>query len=223
MGLHLNFELRLSAAHSAEAVNTFLEQLREFALTQPFENVSSFLSPEAVASDGSEHDHRLLELWANIIAKPDNEDENEADRQLVGDRGSARGFIVRPGERCEPAVFAFLLRSDASGVPTEWFWPCCCKTQYASIISDEHLLTCHLSLVRVLEHAIELGLDVVVRDETHYWETRDTAQLLKEVHSMNQIVARIAGLFSDKVGNDQQVHAPIFDHPRFEHLETGEE
>ena len=215
MGLHLNFELRLPASTSIDRVNAILEQLRVFALTLPFENVSAFLSPELDAHVDSER--RLLQRWAETIATPNDV------CTLVGEPNSVRGFVVWPRERCEPAVFALLPRSDAVGVPAEWFWHCCCKTQYASIVSDEHFLACHLSLVRVLERAIELGLDVVVRDETHYWETRNEAQLLSEVHAINQIVARIAGLFSDKVANEHEVIAPIFEHPRFEHLETSEE
>jgi len=219
MGLHLNFELRLPASTLAEAATSLLNQLRDFALTQPFEHVSALLSPEFDVSDDTGQERSLLQRWARVISRP----HDEAECQLVGEPNSARGFVVWPGERCEPAVFAFLLRADSTGVPIEWFWHCCCKTQYASLISDAHLLTCHLSLVRVLEHAIGLGLDVVVRDETHYWETRDEARLLSEVHSMNQIVARFAGLFSDKVGSEHQVNAPIFEHPRFERLEMGGE
>jgi hypothetical protein len=73
-----------------------------------------------------------------------------------------------------------------------------------------------------LDRAIDLGIDVVVHDETGYWETRDETRLLAEVHRMNGIVARFAGAFSDKLSSDS-IQAPIFEHPRFEHLEMGEE
>lgn len=65
-----------------------------------------------------------------------------------------------------------------------------------------------------------------MRDEGHYWETRDTARLLSEVASMNHLVARFAGAFSDVTkhdpAHDVQMHTPIFHHPRFEHLEMGD-
>ena len=129
---------------------------------------------------------------------------------------------------CETAAFGLLQRHDPTGAPAEWFWHTTCKTQYASIVSDAHLIACHTSLTNVLDHAIQLGLDVVVRDEGHYWETRDTARLLSEVAYMNKLVARFAGAFSDAVSKhpiakDVSMDAPIFDHPRFERLEMGDE
>ena len=95
--------------------------------------------------------------------------------------------------------------------------------QYASIVSDRHLVSCHTGLVRLLDHARMLGVDVVVRDETHYWETRDEQRLITEAHAMNRIVARIAGNLDDAVGPGHATWAPIFGHPRFERLEMGEE
>src|SRR5204862_2620576 len=100
---------------------------------------------------------------------------------------------------CETAVFAFLKRADEPRTHEEWYWHCSCKTQYASVVSDAHLIACHTSLVRVLDRAIELGVDVVVRDETHYWETRDDRRLLDEVHAMNRLIARFAGVLSDRL------------------------
>ena len=95
-----------------------------------------------------------------------------------------------------------------------------CKTQYASVVSDDHLITCHTALVALLDHAIALGVDVEVLDETGYWESRDSAVLVESVHKMNQLVAKLAGGLSDAM--DGRVEASIFEHPRFEHLEMGE-
>jgi len=38
-----------------------------------------------------------------------------------------------------------------------------CKTQYTSVIGDAHLVACHGGLVKLLAHAIALGVSVVVR------------------------------------------------------------
>ena len=84
----------------------------------------------------------------------------------------------------------------------------------------EHLIHCHTTLVALLEEAIRLGFDVTVRDETHYWETRDTARLLAEVREMNRVVARIAGALHDAVGDKAHTAGAIFEHPEFEELET---
>jgi hypothetical protein len=87
-------------------------------------------------------------------------------------------------------------------------------------VSDEHLIHCHTTLVALLEEAIRLGFDVTVRDETHYWETRDTNVLLAEVAEMNRIVARIAGAMHDAVGDGGRMEGAIFKHREFEVLET---
>ena len=130
---------------------------------------------------------------------------------------------MHPGERCEAASVGLMLRAAPDGRHREWFWHCSCKTQYASIVSDRHFVTCHTGLVQLLDHAKSLGVDVVVRDETHYWETRDERRLIEEVHRMNRIVARIAGAVSDDAGLEPMVQAPIFAHRRFEQLEMGED
>jgi hypothetical protein len=216
VGLHLNFELRLPVATTERVVARKLSRLRRCAAAQPFEEVSPFLSlsrPTPASSAWLD----MLRMWAEIAAEPYDDDEP----LLTGDVETACGFIVQPGEGCETAWFGLLRRSDERGDPRDWFWLCCCKTQYASLVSDRHLVTCHASLVRVLDHAVAMGFDVVVHDETHYWETRDEARLIAEVHAMNQLVARVAGAFGDAIGTER-VEAPIFEHPRFERLEVGD-
>ena len=142
---------------------------------------------------------------------------------LLGDKASAQGFNIHPGEGCESAFVGLLRRSDASGEHAEWYWQCSCKTQYASVVSDAHLIACHTSLVRLLDFAVQCGVDVVVYDETHYWETRDESRLLSEVHAMNRIVANFAGRLSDAMGDRDDIQAAIFSHPRFEHLEMEQD
>jgi hypothetical protein len=219
MGLHLNFELRLPATRSVESARALLNELRAFALTQSFAKVSALLpagddaTPEEVGGLG------FLHFMAPIVSRPYEEDEPS----LTGVPESALGFIVNAGQGCETAIFGLLYRADATGANAEWFWHCCCKTQYASVVSDAHLILCHTSLVNLLDHAITLGFGVIVRDETRFWETRDEAVLLSEVHAMNRLVAKFAGAFGDAIGAEQKVEAPIFSHPRFERLEMGEE
>jgi hypothetical protein len=74
----------------------------------------------------------------------------------------------------------------------------------------------------MLDYAGKVGVDVVVRDETHYWETRDEQRLIAEVRKMNHIVAAFAGRLGDLgVPGSGELRAPIFGHPRFERLEMG--
>jgi len=210
MGLHLNYELRLPENTSVERIAQVLYALRAFALTQPFAEVTAVVSSDAPDD--------WMVFWASLIAEPHGLDSPT----LIGDPDTAHGFLVNAGEGCETATFGFLLRADATAEHREWFWHCGCKTQYAAVVSDEHLVACHTSLVAVLDHAISLGVDVTVRDETHYWETRDAQRLIEEVRAMNRIVAAIAGKLGDAVGGAHTVQAPICEHPDFERLEMGE-
>jgi len=214
--LNLNYELRLPGRTPSMDVSKTIEELYRFALTLPFSSVSPvYRAPfaEAALTTRGEATFRRV---ASILAEP-REDEASSD---VGNPDSATGFIVGPGKGCELATFGFMLRTDERGDAAEWFWHYSCKTQYASVVSDGHLVACHLSLIRLLDEAIRLGIDVVVRDDTQYWETRDEARLIAEVCSMNQTVAAIAGKFSDVIG--PSVGSPLFAHRQFEHLEMGE-
>ena len=197
MGLHLNYELRLPASATVEAVENVLVRLRDFALALPFKSVTEIYRPEPGRCDSRRGGLRLL---ASVIAKV-----------LIADIDLVRGFSIIPGNGCESAAFAFMPRADQRGKHTDWFWYSSCKTQYASVISDAHLVACHGGLVKVLDHAIALGVNVVVRDETRYWDTRDEQRLITEVHNMNRIVAALAGKVSDHAGvANGRVQAPIF-------------
>lgn len=219
MGLHLNYELRRPGLEPDHEVTRILTKLRAFAGELPFRSVSELYLPGCDAAGPLGPGLERLRSFASIIARPYPNDVPP----LIGDAVTARGFFVDPGTRCETAIFGFLMRADEAARNREWFWHCSCKTQYASIVSDRHLVTCHTALVRLLDHAMALGVDVVVRDETHYWDTRDEQRLLDEVHAMNRVVARIAGSLGDAVAPEHDVRAPIFAHPRFERLEMGEE
>lgn len=214
MGLHLNFELRLPGDTPEEDVDRMLAALQARAMEIPFRELTSV---DAIAPAHDVEGRRWVRMWADIIARPFEDD------RLIGDPATARAFLVNPGIGCETATFGFLARASADGKRREWFWYCGCKTQYAATVSDDHLVFCHTSLVALLDYAIELGIDVVVRDETHFWETRSPERLVEEVRAMNRIIASFAGALSDAMGDEHRLQAPIFGHPRFERLEMGEE
>ncbi len=223
IGLHLNFELRLPASTTRASVIASLTALQAFARSLPFADVSPMLT-DLDGDRGGEREHAglraALRQWAQIVATPFDADDAD-NAPLDGDCSSALGFLVQPGKGCETATFGLLRRRSAGGAPVDWYWHCSCKTQYASTVSDAHLIACHTALVRLLDHAISLGVDVIVRDETHYWESRDVSTLVSEVHTMNQLVARIAGRLSDALGDTNSVQAAIFEHALFERLEMG--
>ena len=78
-----------------------------------------------------------------------------------------------PGDRCETATFGVVWVTPSDevgnrlrGEPYMWHWYAVPKTQYASVLGDDHPIRCHASLVALLDKAVELGFDVTVRDET---------------------------------------------------------
>ena len=220
MGLHLNFDLRLPGSAPAERVLELLERLRAFAQRTAARRVSSIYSTRT-EWDGSQPGADRLEgffhLWAEILSKPWRD---ESDPEIEVDPLSALGFVILPGKGSEAATVGFIRRRFPDTGAEEWHWSTHCKTQYASIVSDEHLVRCHSALVEILDHAIALGIEVDVHDETGYWESRDPAVLLASVQRMNHLVAKFAGQLSDAL--PVKIEAPIFEHPGFEHLEMGE-
>lgn len=237
MGLHLCYELHLPESHSESDVVERIAALRERALGLPFEAVSDAvrLTEHALAGPSPLHglgfvrledvvhvsaDVTRIELHRRRLGVPD--DDWTTHVEVPPDVATvAHGFAVAPGRGSEPATFG-LAQLDGCG---SWSWHCCCKTQYASAHGDDHLLRCHGALVALLDAAPALGFDVVVRDETGYWESRDPRQLTESVAEMNRIVAGFAGALTDAVrdagGDSRAVTGAIFEHPDFERLEDG--
>lgn len=250
MGLHLCYELSLPPDRPETEVAERLESLRQRALALPFDRVSSLLRfderalaeerpPHGLAFESLAHlahftarirRDALYREWLGLDEDAGYEVVDEPTRRYRPIEAPPEvpsvtlGFAVVPGDRSEAATFV-LTRLRGAEVSTRWWDHCCCKTQYASVLGDEHLLRCHGSLVTLLDAARELGLDVVVRDETGYWDSRDPAQLVAAVAEMNRVVARFAGAFTDAMrdagGDSRGVQGAIFEHPDFERLEGG--
>jgi hypothetical protein len=224
MGLHLCYRLTLPGSTSSDDVRVKLSALKEFADTVGFDDV---LGPtEYSLTDLVELDNRDI---IGIVTSTMCGDPPDFYGVPSGE-SCAFAFVAVPGEECEPATFGFVApgsRRDPLGPeddlhPGEWFWSACCKTQYASVISDDHLIKCHAGLVRVLEHASTLGITVEVDDETGYWEHRSPDKLVAVVRNMNRLIARVAGEMERRFAGKHDLQAPIFDHPDFEHLEMEE-
>ena len=221
MGLYLCYRLTLPGRTHVDVVREKLHALKAFAETLGFERV---LGPsEHTVDDLIEDERDIVSIMATAMCG----DPPDFYGVPSGDP-CALAFAVAPGEECEPAVFGFVAPGSRNGTdeddmhPGEWFWSGCCKTQYASVISDEHLVRCHAGLVRLLEHASTLGITVNVEDETGYWEHRSAQELIKVVRDMNRLVARVAGEMERRLGDEHRIDAPIFGHPEFEHLEMEE-
>ena len=230
MGLHLCFELGLARETPMADVVERVRQLHRVAVALPFDKVGPLvLTTAGQALDDTREADSSLANWFRFCAHcrlGSHDDLGGTRRDLLPD---AVGFTIIPGDYCEGATFGLAWvppeNEDGEPIPGEpsvWHWHTVCKTQYASNLGDDHLIRCHTSLVALLDKAPELGFNLIVRDETHYWETRDTNVLIAEVREMNQIIAGIAGAFHDAVDGRAHVGGAIFAHPEFEELETRE-
>ena len=238
MGLHLCYELSLPADVPDVDVARLVSELRERTLALPFDRVSESvrLTEQALAGpsplrglaytrlEDVAHVRASLargELWRRRLGVPD---EDLTRVHVPPDVPTvARAFAVAPERGCEPAAFGVVQLARGAQDPSPWWWHVCCKTQYASVVGDDHLLRCHGSLVTLLDAAAAVGFDIEVRDETGYWELRDPRQLVDAVAEMNRVVACFAGAFTDALrdagADSRQVKGAIFEHPDFERLE----
>jgi hypothetical protein len=229
MGLHINYELALPAAATETEAQAFLVDLRAACEALGASKVGPIM--ELTERDLAEGDQRYApwttERFAWAFARGSRESR---DGRRTGDANNERAalvFFLYPGEGSEAAALGLVSpttwgaadaeRADLQG---RWYWYGHCKTQYASRVSEEHLVHCHLVVVKALEAAARLGATLEVHDETGYWETRSVDRLLVSVRNMNRIVARFAGAFHDAVGGAHSVESPIFEDPDFERLES---
>jgi hypothetical protein len=238
MGLHLCYELSLPADVPEVDIAGLISALRERALALPFERVSDSvrLTEQALAGpfplrglvytrlEDVVHVSAALvrkHLWRRRLGVSDEDEYTRVDVPPAVPT-VARGFAVEPGRGCEPAAFG-VVQLGGGDEPSPWWWHLCCKTQYASVLGNDHLIRCHGSLVALLDAAAALGFDIVVRDETGYWNSRDPKQLAEAVAEMNRVVAHFAGKFTDAMrdagGDSRKVGGAIFKHPDFERLE----
>lgn len=140
-------------------------------------------------------------------------------------------FTVDIGEGCEPATFglgrypAFVTdgaRRRRTGFGGAWTFGAFCKTQYASCAGAEHLVRCHAAVIDLILLWKKAGAQITISDEAEYWPGRDPRLLLERTESLNRFTAALAGAAKDasEAAGGPPVQSPIFEHPRFEHLEA---
>lgn len=137
-------------------------------------------------------------------------------------------------------------------VPTKlggrWHFSAFCKTQYASDPSCGgigNFLRCHLSVIRMLEYAQELGIDVMIDDEGHFGPARysddhqearaagreptyvdhpathSVSTLVNECSDYNRMIAGMYGALKDSLKSQgAELQSPISQYANFEHLEA---
>jgi hypothetical protein len=228
VGLTVHYALH-SDARTAKQARQLVEKLRKRALDLPFAEVGEVVELKGSACDyqtyEGDHPLRWLAIQAGQYVVQENTHYSVKPIHVLA-------FSCDPGEGCEQANFGLAvypvaiyvrdrgarrsrkLQTGLSG----WNWSSFCKTQYASQHGVEHFIRCHLLVIRMLDHAKELGILKGVSDEGDFWEKRDVKALAQEVGEWNQHLAGLVGKMKDLFGGDFQ--APITQFQDFEHLEA---
>ena len=224
MGLTIHYSLHADSP-DADAARLLVDQLRQAALDLPFAEVGD-----------------VMELTGDALRFEDVEDDDikwllvQSTQWIKNETGFAQArpshviaFTSWPGPGCEvvniglcryPATIKFAGKTVSTRLEG-WHWESFCKTQYASNPADggiENFLRCHLTVIKLLDHARQLNLLAEVKDEGGFWERRDIAELAETVGQWNQHLAGIVGRCKDWFGDE--FLAPIRDYPDFEHLEA---
>jgi hypothetical protein len=246
MGLTLHYSLSLPRKTPIGTVKSRLGALRQCCLDLPFASVGDMLefageycnferpnlenSIRWLLIQSGKHcfyeiDHRGN---ARLLEEPAN---GCYGIKAIPERIIA--FHVQPGGGCEPANIGLRLLPKTievqkpDGAKTElkmrsrhWGWSSFSKTQYAADPREggiHNFLRCHLSLVAMLDRAQELGFGLEVHDEGGFYQSRDVADLCKEVSNQSEVLAAFAGALKDVSGG--KIEAPILGNPQFERLE----
>jgi len=225
MGLTIHYTLKSSTRSPKEAYN-LVQQVRQRALDLPFKEVGEVvdLAGDECDLDKSDPDspHRwlLIQASGSVIREPYH--YRVTPKRVIA-------FSTWPGEGCEDANYGLCLypatievsdgrlRTGLKG----WTWSSFCKTQYASNAKCggvENFLRCHVSVIKLLDHAATLGFVESVSDEGGFWEKRDLPALAREVGDWNCLIAGFAGQMKDWFGDS--VVAAISEFPDFERLEA---
>jgi hypothetical protein len=235
MGLTIHYRLH-SDTRSIQKARELAAELRSRARDLPFEKVD-----ELIELSGSECDYQQCEQdhshsWLLIQAQEHVDHPLKSGYSYTVAPTHVLAFSTWPGKGCEEANFGLCRfpetieiddpkqRGQHRIIPTRlggWHWGSFCKTQYASngeCGGVTNFLRCHLSVIRLLDHASELGILQSVSDEGGFWEKRDLAALAHEVGDWNTMIAGLAGQLKDLFGPG--VVAAITDFPDFEHLEA---
>ena len=220
MGLTIHY--RLGRTDPTADVRPVIEALRERALDLPFASVSDIIERTGDECDyrkvprddpfgwllvQSEHHYKYV-LQHSLF----KDDTKELTSMVPATRMVA--FSIEVGDGCEdmniglcqypehtlvgewgdiPSLWGY--KGKAVKFPKGWNWASFCKTQYASRADHggmQNFLRCHLSVIRLLDHAKKLKVLRSVMDEGEFWETRNLDTLLKNLDDYNCYIAAFA-------------------------------
>lgn len=232
MGLTIHYSLR-SSTRSAKGARDLVARLRSRALDLPFERVDDVFELSDRACDYRAYDREHPQRWLLIQAGQYIDDPQLAGYSYGVPPRHVIAFSTWPGAGCEEANFGLGLypasievedparRGRTRRIATRlagWRWASFCKTQYAAgseCGGVRNFLRCHLSVIKMLDHAKTLGILEGVSDEGESWERRDLQALVRQVGEWN---AALAGQFKEWFG--PEVVSQIERFPDREHWEA---
>ena len=248
MGLTINYKLSLPGTLSADEVKKHLNALHQRCLDLPFENVSNMMEFTGKNCDFEQHRHNNEVCWLLIHAnhhyhfkvvsgKPVYAEGSEATCIMGVTPQHVIAFSTLVGPGCESAEFGLCMIPQFVTIPLngaryrrpmpdsdKWTFHSFCKTQYASdprCGGTQNFLKCHLTVIKALDIAKEIGFDVTVNDEGDYFNNRDQTELLKNIGVHNEMIAGLAGQLDDAAKEaGMTTEAPIKQYSNFEHLEA---
>lgn len=231
MGLTIHYDLQADT-RSAVKARRLVGELRKKALDLPFQEVGEIVEFSGEQADfnnvPADDPNRWLLVQSGQYVVNGNRHFNVRPTQLIA-------FSTSPGDGCEDANFGLAVYPATIEVEIDpwkpktirtglarWSWSSFCKTEYATNPDCgglENFLRCHLSVVRLLDHASELGILKEVSDEGDYFTKRDLKALGDEVGRWNTLIAGFAGRLKDAFG--ESVETEIAKFPNYEHLEAN--
>jgi hypothetical protein len=210
MGLTIHYSLHADPCPPTQA-RQLVERLHQRTLDLPFAEVEDIVEFTGDECDFQQRDEGDPDRWLLVQSMRLTDTGLVPPSHLIA-------FSTWPAEGCEQANFGLGMYPAAG---PGWHWASFCKTQYASNPDYEgmdNFLRAHLSVVRLLDYAQELGILEAVKDESGFWERRDVKDLVETVGRWNEMIAGLVGQYRDLLG-DKGV-AEITNYPDFEHLEA---
>lgn len=175
MGLTISYTLG-TKEEDAGGIRGMIAELQRRATRLPLNEVGEVIELAGDAADfrhsGSDDPNWWLLIQAGQYLLGRREHEPAPPERLIA-------FTTVPGDGCEPANFG--LCRCPQGMPG-WRWRSFCKTAYANhpdFGGVMNFLKCHIGVIKVLDDARTLGMSTEVSDPTGYFESRDTADLLR--------------------------------------------
>jgi hypothetical protein len=212
-------------------------RLRGRAIDLPLERVDDIIELGGPECDFNQYDREHPCRWLLIQAGQYIDDPKHKGYSYNVTPIHVIAFSTWPGQGCEEANFGlcrypglievddpvrpWLRRKIRTGL-SAWTWGSFCKTQYASnpeCGGVQNFLRCHLTVIRMLDRAQELGILASVSDEGDYWQRRDIEALARNVGEWNEMLAAWAGQLKDQLGDG--LLSAIAQFPNFEHLEAA--